>query len=307
MIARVDFMVALAVAAGLHVAGFGVYAARGGFDGAGAGGETSLSLQAAPAGMAAMVAEWNRVPDVALDVIELDAPVAEPDVDKVDVWHDAMVIAPSPKLAELTVVAQAPEVSIKVASLPEAETSVSPVSVSTRTAPPVLTAAASMITLPTFEASPRAMDAPKPLDHAIQIPKRPVARPVGNPPAPALVARGAGAGVSAGASRAVQVVATTSPSARTAAQTTWAASIQRRIARHQTYPRGSRGAGRVRLAMDILADGRLGSVRVDRSSGVAAFDRAAVRAAEAAAPFAPAPKELDRARYGFAQWVSFSR
>jgi protein TonB len=106
---------------------------------------------------------------------------------------------------------------------------------------------------------------------------------------------------------ATQAVATLAPAAHQAAQAAWARKIQSRIARHQVFPRGVRGQGRVRLQMDILADGRLGAVRVDRSSGVAAFDKAAVRAARAAAPFPPAPEGLRRARYAFAQWVSFSR
>lgn len=307
MIARLDFLVAFGLAAGVHMAGFGYFAATGGFEGAGAEGRAALSLQAASPAVADLVAQWEAVPEVSHVGLSLDAPVLEPAFTKVELWSDASVEASISKLSDTPVVLTPPVVSGAGSPVLAA------VQVPAPSAPDVgRELEVARVTAPKMPAvSPPApvFKAPSEVDPAVLATPRPVERPVRRePPATAaIVARGTGGGVSAGNLVATPVVTTLSPAARQAAQAAWASKIQSRIARHQTYPRGARGEGRVRLQMDILADGRLGGVRIDRSSGVAAFDKAALRAAEAAAPFPPAPDGLQRARYAFAQWVSFSR
>ena len=305
MIARWDFAVMFAVAAGVHVAGFGYYASTGGFEGAGADGRAVISLEAAPEGIAALVAAWDAVPEVSVSVTEMDAPVGEADFVKMDVWGDGTVVSPSPKLAELPEVAVAPVVSVVSGVLPMAYNVSGEVSGVTARVDTVAVAVAPGLAVP--DAAPTGFEAPARVDPVEIASVRPTARPVQREASAAVVARGTGGGVSAGNLGEKRVVATLAPAARQAAQAAWAATIQARIARHQRYPRGTRGAGRVRLEIDILADGQLGAVRVDRSSGVAAFDRAALQAAKAAAPFPAAPKGLDRARFAFAQWVTFAR
>lgn len=305
MIVRFDLLVAFGLAAGLHVAGLGYYAATGGFDGAGADGRAALSLQVAPAGIAGMVADWEAIPEVSAVDATLETPTEDAAFTKVNIWTDESIAPKTSKLSDAPEVAKAPMVEAAAApalgnfkvAFPSAPVMDVDDGV-TRVLASAMPVAVPQV--PDFEA-------PSAVERAVVATPRPVKRPVPSAPVPALVARGTGGGVSAGNLGATQAVATLAPAARQAAQAAWASKIQSRIARHQVFPRGVRGQGRVRLQMDILADGRLGAVRVDRSSGVAAFDKAALRAARLAAPFPSAPEGLHRSRYAFAQWVSFSR
>ena len=288
MTGRMDLVVAFGLAAGVHVAGLGYFSATVGFEGAGAEGRAALNLAVAPAGLSALVADWEAVPEVAAGTEVLGAPEVEAAFTKVDTWSDTNVAMQTSKLSE------APE----LAAPPLIERSVSPALAAmqlpaqgvpamdrddgvVRLAAPVMP----VVSLPS-----QGFDAVMSVERAVIAAPRPVKRPQRRSPAPALVARGTGGGVSAGNLDATQDAETIAPAARKAAQASWARTIQGRIAQHQTYPRGVRGRGRVRLQMDILADGRLGAVRIDRSSGIAAFDTAALSAAQAAAPFPPAPK-----------------
>ncbi len=151
---------------------------------------------------------------------------------------------------------------------------------------------------------------PEPIDRALADSQRPPARPAkrgGDEAIVRRVAAGAGGGVTRGQSQDVAAAVAMSPNALKAAQGAWAAAIQRRIARHQRFPKDARGSGRVRLTMIIRSDGQMTKVRVAKSSGDAAFDRAAVRAAQTAAPFPAAPKSLSEPWYNVGQWVSFNR
>jgi len=305
MIARWDIIVAFGLATGVHVAGLGYYAATGGFEGSGAEGRASLSLQAAPESIADLVATWEAVPEISPVVDALDAPVVEEAFAKLDAWSDSAVPMVTTKLEDAPDVAKAPVV--EMTAVPQLATLVLPA----QTAPQVTQDLnAPRLAAPIMPAMKPPALAFEPLsvgERAVVASTRPAKRPDQSTRAPAIVARGTGGDVSAGNLGVTRAVAVMAPAARTAVQAAWATKIQSRIARHQKFPRGARGNGRVRLHMDIMADGRLGSVQIDRSSGVAAFDRAALRAAKAAAPFPAAPKELSKARYGFAQWVNFSR
>lgn len=305
MIAHWDFIVAFGLATGIHLAGLGYHAANGGFEGAGAEGRAALSLQAAPEGISDLVAAWEAVPDVSPIAEVLDAPVSDDTVTKVNLWSDSTVPNATPKLEDAPEVTTAP--SIEAEAVPQLAALQQPARSVPDVKPVWDVARGAASPLPSLELPAPTFEAPSTVERAIVATTRPVARPVRSDAAPAVVARGTGSGVSAGNLGETRVVGTLAPAARLATQAGWAAKIQSRIARHQKFPRGARGQGRVRLQMDILADGRLGAVRIDRSSGVAAFDKAALRAAKTAAPFPSAPKGLDQSSYTFAQWVNFSR
>lgn len=72
-----------------------------------------------------------------------------------------------------------------------------------------------------------------------------------------------------------------------AALATWQSQVQARLNRNKRTPRGS-GSGTVRVAFAMDGGGRVVSVRVAGSSGVAALDQAAVALVQRASPF-PAP------------------
>lgn len=97
-----------------------------------------------------------------------------------------------------------------------------------------------------------------------------------------------------------------SASARKSAKAKWARTIQSRIARKQKYPRGTRGSGRVTVVITLSRSGGLRGARVAKSSGVAAFDNAALKAVKAAR-YPPAPKALRDATYSFQHVLRFSR
>ena len=120
------------------------------------------------------------------------------------------------------------------------------------------------------------------------------------------VASGVGDGGIRGAAR-QEAAPKLSEDARRAAASAWAAAIQKRIARHYAYPRGTTREGRVRVAMVILPSGQLDRVSVVRSSGTAELDEAALAAVKRAAPFPPAPKALDDKWFDVGQWISFER
>ncbi|NNL19381.1 MAG: TonB family protein [Boseongicola sp.] len=264
-----------------------------------------MSLAAPPAEIADLVADWEAVPEVSVQTANMDAPTVEAAFTKVNAWTDPSVAMRTTKLSDAPDTAVAPVV--EPSEIPVLAAVALPVHSTPSVDRDVKVAAMAAPVMPRVAHAPPSFEAPEPAERAVLETPRPEKRPEKRAPAPALVARGTGGGVGAGTLAATQVVATVSPVARKAAQAAWAGKIQSRIARHQSYPRSARGQGRVRLQMDILSDGRLGAVRVDRSSGVAAFDKAALRAAQSAAPFPPAPNGLDRTRYTFAQWVNFSR
>ena len=310
MIARWDFGLTLALAAGLHVAGFGYFATGVTDSGTGAEGVSVVTLAPSSEYVEALVAEWDQVPE-AVDVVhETSQPNFQEASPSQAVAADPVVLTHSPSHPVAPEFAAAPErVTLDAPKLAQPESEV---------AHKTKMAALTAVSLPD---SPKAVDwpvnEPKPFlsdiappkvpDFAVAEAPRPVERPVRRASAPALVARGTGSGVVAG-----QLGTSSGPkpvpaALAQAAQAEWAGKIQSRIARHQRYPRGARGEGRVRLRMTIGTDGRLGNVVVDRSSGSANFDRAALRAAEAAAPFPAAPNTLNKSAYVFAQWVSFAR
>ncbi len=303
------FLVAIFAAAGLHVAALGSIVLPDGGGGAGHAGRDSLSLVMAGAEVAALVEAWEAQPDVA------DAPDAVQAPESVEAPTVVASLETAPRVRTPANLART--------DVPATQSGLAPATVTRMAAPSVdgLTAPIAMPdtpALPVREASlqtPNATEAPRidtvapeVPDFAVVTSKRPTSRPPKPAPqAVAKVAAGSGQGATRGTSRTKAVASQPSTKAQAAAQAAWAAAIQREIARAQVYPRGARGSGRVRLALTITSGGSLAGVRVATSSGVSAFDTAAIRAAKRAAPFPKAPSELQKTSFAFGQWVSFQR
>lgn len=79
----------------------------------------------------------------------------------------------------------------------------------------------------------------------------------------------------------------------------WGGRIRSCISRRALAPRGLDRGGRVELTLSVSRAGVIQSVGVRRSSGNAALDEAAVRAARQAGRCPPAPAGLTRASYSF--------
>lgn len=89
-------------------------------------------------------------------------------------------------------------------------------------------------------------------------------------------------------------------------QAEWGARIQAAVARAQQYPSNSRATGTVRLRLTVSPAGRLSGVSIRQSSGDAALDRAALRAAQRAR-LPKAPGGLSAAAYPFDLALRFTR
>jgi protein TonB len=137
---------------------------------------------------------------------------------------------------------------------------------------------------------------------------RPVARP--EPPAHAAPAATA-AGGDTGAVRQVRqpsaAAQTGKPAAHDALQARWGAQIQRKVHRRLIYPHGATGAGTTRVALSVSPSGQLTRLHVLHSSGVAAFDEAALTAVRRAGRFPAAPDGLSEANYSFTLSLTFQR
>jgi TonB family protein len=70
------------------------------------------------------------------------------------------------------------------------------------------------------------------------------------------------------------------------------ADLQRRIKR-AWFPPPNTQSRRVTVLFKIHSNGELSNLRVDKSSGLALYDNAALKAVENAAPFRPLPPHAD--------------
>ncbi|MCI4661009.1 MAG: TonB family protein [Neomegalonema sp.] len=88
----------------------------------------------------------------------------------------------------------------------------------------------------------------------------------------------------------------------------WGREIHRAIARSKHYPPRARArgvTGSVRLILVVARNGRLIEAILERSSGSALLDKAALRAAQRAAPFSAAPAAIGADGHRFATQVRF--
>ncbi|MDQ1900484.1 energy transducer TonB [Paracoccus sp. WLY502] len=90
-----------------------------------------------------------------------------------------------------------------------------------------------------------------------------------------------------------------SPQQKASLMSQWGGQIRSCISRRASAPRGVREGGRVELNLSVSRSGTIQGVGIAGSSGIAALDQAAVRAAQRAGRCPRAPAELTDATYGF--------
>jgi protein TonB len=292
-----EFTLFAGLAAFIHVSLFAT-APQSGVQSSGAGGDARVSIKAASASLAEMVEAWERpTPRVQLKNPDLTQPQTQPTTPPT-----------TPKMPQFDL-AQAPRVAVLVA-LAEPELK-QVVEVDTAPPPPPPP-------LPPPPPEPEPEPQPKPKPPEKPAPKQPAPKPPApKPPVaktsqqtsagrPAQRAAGSGGGAEAGVAGGASA-ATTSAGQKAKLQSIWGAKIRSRIERRKRYPSGQRGKGRVVLRITVAASGKLINYRVAKSSGVAGFDQAALKAVSRAGKFPSAPKQLGGKPFTFNLPMSFSR
>lgn len=312
----------------LHVAALTVAPFQGGGSGGGEGGAADLSLRAATPTLAAMVADWDRPPDIS-SAPELSAPTVE----AAPVLPDAVSVAPASRPttlsaptggdlppqadarlpAPLTPFAQpAPDAlplpdMPRLAALPLPAPSDRPAMLRPSLAPTARADSA----LPQLDtAPPSGKFAPDASPRPELRPKESVvpARPAPTLAQPATKARGSGQQptvTSAPAARAP--VAPGLSKARLAQlEQQWGAQITSALRRAHRPPSGSRATGTVKLVLTLAPTGQVTGVSMVASSGDGRLDQAALSAVKRAR-FPRAPQGLDKPSYRFSQRLTVAR
>ncbi len=267
------------LAAALHLGVFALWGDKpGSVEAAGAGGSELITLAGADGALEALIADWERPPELTSEAPDTPAdPVPEPIAD-----------LPPEISTEITPDTPPPTAAL---SLPQAPT--------LRDAPMMPQAAPE---------PPKQPEPPKP--EAPPAPKKPkAAKKPAAPQARAQAAQqAAGAGGAAAGRNGRAEAATLSPGRERDLRAEWGAVIRARIERRKAYPPAAGSArGRVVVQLTVTSAGALRGVSVVKSSGVAAFDAAAVQAVRAAGRFPVAPKELTARNYTFTLPMSFAR
>jgi protein TonB len=285
----IAFFGALSLA--VHLGLFLQIAPGGGAEGAGMGGASAVTVEAADTTLAALVADWDSAPEVAVTPAEPITPGTPDAAPKLPAPAEATVATAAPALPAPDLPAAAPRLATAAPPPPAA-----PEPPPTELVPDALAATDLAAALPDTRPTPR--PAPQPEPQA-----EPAAAAA---PAAQHRAAGSGEGTTAGRS-ATGTGQSLSPERQAALVGEWSSAIQSRIARHQRYPSGNHGEGKVKVQMVIYRSGQLGDVTLAASSGRPALDAAALDAVRQAAPFPPAPNGLNEDWYRVAQWMSFRR
>ncbi|WP_415402148.1 energy transducer TonB family protein [Tateyamaria sp. SN3-11] len=246
-----------------------------GADASGASGDTTVSLEASDAQVAALVEAWETPPEV-----------AEPQ----------QIQLPEPPNVSQNTAQTMPEISAP-SSLPDVPSLAIPID----QAP----------SAPVVDTQPPAPPAPKVASTAPTKTARPALRPQ-QPRQRASVAStgqraaGSGGGTAAGSERLAET-ATRDPAQVQSLTAAWGGAIRATIERRKRYPRQADGvSGQTVVSVTVGRNGSLISVAVRRSSGNAALDQAAVRAVTTARRFPNAPAGLEEASYTFSLPIQFS-
>lgn len=321
MIRGLEFAGFVALAAAVH-AGIWSAAPQGGGAG-GENGEETVTLAAAAPQMAALVAAWER-PVAHTDRAPTPpaTPPAEPEPAALrpEAAPPRPIAAPGalprtgpapkrPRIEAAPLPLPAPQLSDRApqpaAGAPAEPTPrlPGPSAAAPRTAPP-----------PTAPRASRLAALPQ-IEHGSATPRpartRPLARPAETaaPPAPARrkeTARGSGGQDQAGGMARTEAPATIDTAARASLMGQWGGAIRARIERQKRYPSGTRAQGTVHLVLDVGGDGRLLAVGLQRSSGDARLDAAAMTAVRRARLPAK-PDALPGARHRFNLPMAFAR
>lgn len=260
-------------------------APQSGVQSSGVGGDSMVSVEAASATIAKMVEAWERPPPPPPQELqaELEQPLTPPKAPEI----------PQFELAE------APNAAVQVALVkPEEQETVE---LDDSTPPPPPPPEPEPESVPEPEPSP----APKPRPKPVPQPERAATSDQTSAGRAELRAAGAGGGSQAGTS--TGSTSTASAGQRAKLRSIWGAKIRSRVERRQRYPSGARGNGKVTLVLTIDTSGQLVSHRIARSSGIAAFDQAALKAIARAGKFPRAPKGLGQGQMTFNLPLSFSK
>lgn len=304
MMKLAEAVVFVSLATSLHIGVWAASPARDGSQGDGDSAQAAVVVQTASPAMAAVVRQWQRPPEVA------PVPAALPMVPA------DTAAAPQRPTAEsglpLTALPDRPDAPA-LAAPPEAETdaparlSVPEFTPPDAPSPPQAEAQPRPQTPPkrdTALAAPDAPNAPS-LPRVDAAPRAATAPATPRPPEPAPRASTRQKAAAPAGQAAKDETHAASAKARNALQAEWGAAIQRRVHRGMAYPRGATGAGTARVALDVDRSGKLIGLRLVRSSGVDAFDRAALEAVRRARRFAKAPDGLSAASYSFTLSLTF--
>ncbi len=313
MAAQIPLFAALAL--GLHIAGFAIWTgSKGGSQSSGSGGDNLISIEAAAPQLASLVQSWEMPPDVTGSVT---APRADP-VDG--------LAAPETPLAETRPqILPYPAAPVPARADQPPEPLPLPAQVAPDSTAPALPQPASDEVAP----APRADPEPAPIRQAQKAPEAPEPAnpptPQAPPPPPdagparpaeqsrpasaaAEAQRAAGSGGRAQAGeRDTAQTATLSASERRSLMVDFGGQIRARVEHFKQFPAAAKRNGRVVLNVRVNRDGALQGVAIQRSSGDAALDAAALDAVRSAAPFPPAPKTLPGPTFLFALPISFRR
>lgn len=308
-----EALVFLSLASALH-AGLWVAAPLAtGTTSRGGQGQPQVTLSAAAPAHAAMVREWSRAPRTG-DTPDRPAPAPVEDA-PADMRPDPAgpELAPAPHLPALLPAAmpQADRTPPARVAPPRSRAPAAPAAplAPTRTdAPPARASSGPpgmevpQMTAPQREAAPRAeTDAPAPPE-----PRRKAATPrPAQPSSPPATGGGQQATKTPGGQTGTAQSHSRDGANANALIAGWGAKIQRKVHRRVLTPRGVAGSGTVRVALTVGRDGALRGARVTQSSGIAAFDQAALNAVHRAGRFPPAPGGLTKAHYNFTLSLNF--
>ena len=299
MMRAVETVLFLSLATGVHL---GLWAMSPGPDGlpqAGDLGTGPVTLTAAAPRDADLVARWTRPPETALAPAAPPAPVAaDPSVPPIPAALPVpeRTVPATPPLPPGREALARPDVTpLPRPALPQATAPAAPAPPATDAAPVVsaVTAPQPAAAPPTRPTPPAQAQAPDPATE----PARPSQRAAGPVTAPQTPSAGSTAG-------------RTQPSAAQTAQAQalqadWGARILRKVHRNLRHPGGTAGEGTARVALTVNRAGQLTGLRLMRSSGIAAFDQAALAAVQRAGRFPAAPDGLTEASYAFTLSLSF--
>lgn len=318
-----------AVAGGLHLGALFVWseANNAGMQG-GEGGKASISLQAAPAQLAAMAEDWQTPPE--MQVTDPSTPKSPLETTRTDNSRAAEPLtqappppplAPTAETAEVNIIEPAPRSLHGVDSAPSGALPLQqhqPEQIAAAQPSPMAPApAAPQRPEPAVQTPTAQIDtqAPTPSEVAPKVSARPQDRPAPRPKAdpkprvaatsappvePSQQAKAAGAGNSAkaatGSTRTVTGTQKNAGELRSL-KVAWGASIQAKVQSAARSP--GVGPTSVRLTLSVARSGKLAGVQIAKGSGNAAADRAAVAAVKRARRFTPAPDALTKAQYHF--------
>ncbi|OED49863.1 energy transducer TonB [Rhodobacteraceae bacterium (ex Bugula neritina AB1)] len=276
-----EFTVFAGLAGLVHVALFASVPESGALS-SGSGGEALVSIQPASAEVARMAEAWQRPPETPQTATLPTEPLPQ---------------AQAPALPQIEL-AQAPRAAL-LAPLSQ-PAAIQPVQADTAPPPP----------RPEPKPEPQAKPRPKPVAQTKPQPQQQTPAKANSDRNAAgqagQRAAGSGGGAEAGQAGGAQT-ATTDPGREATLRAVWGNKIRARIERRKRYPSGLRGQARVVLRLTVARDGRLLNHRIAKSSGIAAFDQAALAAVARAGKFPPAPKKLQAGQIQLSLPIGFSR